>query len=1185
MSYQGNTGCSCGGNSGGGGTTVVCSRPSIPVAAPGMCLTDGTPIAVISTRTKDGAWVRTGWLNLATGGFTAGRPPASAAPCDTSTGGEATLAGVHVESWCDVDGDGNLLSPVLAKYQADDTGAIVDVEFLTPGGEPYEVQGTLGVCNPEPGSSSRELVRLCDTTGSGEDTEVVVFLRDYERNADSTIAGYTDYTLDGQPYTPTGVVSSCDTTNADGDGGCDSPTTPVATTGLCLADGTPIAVTMERDCDGVVTRTGWIDLATGTYSDGQYPDGTRACGETSAFDVSGVLCDVDPDTGDVHGLVLIEVERGTDGEITGTRLINAADGTEYELQGTLSVCPAGVDQPKQDMIQLCDLTDEGEDTVVTRFLRDYRRDENGVIAGHSDYTLDGDPYTPVGEVGSCDDLVDETTQAERDLLRLCDVVEDGEGATHTVFVRDYDRDRAGVIVGYTDYTLDGDPYTPVGEVGSCDTVTEASAPRERDLVRLCDVVDAGEESDTVEFLRDYDRDTNGVVVGFTDYTLDGQPYTPVGAVESCIANTDSGCVNCETVTLCDTQPGDQAPTEFMSVPLAQLPPAGRFGDGSPVSGTLDNGVDYTVNIGEWVSPQDHYTFYPSDNPQTWVFSEPVFVRVGLRGLNITPTECYVLPEGVEVESINPNHVWDPAARTLCDSGTSTAQDESYFVTTGPVSELELRASGSSTGGRGPGLIEAALPTDSDTSGERVAFLRTYCRDCDGALVSVTDTELDGDTDYTVVGVVSVCDTNNSGETPASGFTAVPVVMCDHINAGEDSTAVAFLRTYRVDHATGTVAGHTDTTLDGTTPYTPAGEVGQCDIEQGHHADVEGGLLCLVGADGERLREVWVERVYDHDGTLIEQRVTDPTTTELVEIPDSATIGQCVEPCHDITDTMLCDLVEPEESVTAATADTAVPERDGAFAPLPGGGSDLWDGGTLEFPQEPDASAGDGEQIYRQVAGQITATPECGDRGSVTVSVRVRNDGPSAGAGTTGGLRLLLGDELVGVVGVPTGAPVGYDEVLTATANSVTADDLAAGALVAEVWLETFHVNPKSWTVSEYTVDVDFGACETQFMRTRVTDCETGETLSTIDTTLDGEPYEVTGEVGQCQTAGGGECCPPPEPQPSPDLRCREHILCDTGPDGDDPITFMRTICRDSTGAVVSVTDTELDATTPYTVRT
>lgn len=813
MSYQGNTGCSCGGggtSSGGGsggGTTVVCSRPSIPVAVPGLCLADGTPIATISTRAMDGTWVRTGWLNLATGGFTAGRPPASAKPCNPSDngGGEpATLAGVHVEDWCDVDDDGNVLSPVLAKYETDDNGAIVGVEFLTPDGEPYEVQGTLGICNTDGPAdlTGRELVRLCDVADDGTST---VFVRDYERDSAGAVVGFTDYDIDGQPYTPSGEVSSCDTAQPEEE--CASPTTPLATTGLCLADGTPIATVATRDCDGVVSTDGWINLLTNTYTAGQPPAGARACGETSAFDVSGVLCDVNAD-GDVLGLVLIEVERGTDGEITGTRLINAADGSAYELQGELTVCPAGVDQPERDLIELCDLTDDGEGTTATRFLRDYARDENGAIVGHSDYTLDGQPYTPTGEVASCDDVPGEPAQPERDLIRLCDSVDEGEDTTVTVFVRDYERDDTGAIVSYNDYDLDGQPYTPVGEIGVCEEALDAPT-REHDLVRLCDTIDAGEDVETVEFIRDYERDTNGSIVGHSDYTLDGLPYEPQGEVGQC------------------------------------------------------------------------------------------------RG---TEERCEPTPE-----------------------------------------------------------VDAA-----------------------------------------------------------------PVVLCDTIDDGEGEQVVPFLRSYQIDNDSGTITGHTDTELDGSTPYEPVGSVGVCsptgdEQEPQDRYEVEVVPLCVLDADGEVVRQVLVEHVYDTaTGERTETRNVDPVTGEPVELAEGETIGQCADPLpeFDVAPIVLCDTVD----------------------------------------------GGEGEQTV-------------------------------------------------------------------------------------------------------------------EFLRFFRVDNSTGEVSGHTDTELDGiTPYEPVGDVGQCQS--GGECCEPPEPVPSLDIRCETFVLCDTGnPDvGDEPVSFMRAVCRDSTGNVVSVTDTELDAVTPYTVR-
>ncbi|WP_329361190.1 hypothetical protein [Streptomyces sp. NBC_01483] len=82
------------------------------------------------------------------------------------------------------------------------------------------------------------------------------------------------------------------------------------------------------------------------------------------------------------------------------RLVDATTGATYTPTGTITVCPVGVEQPEQDLIQLCDVAADG---TATPFIRDYRRDELGAITGHSDYTLDGAAYTPTGTVGLCSD--------------------------------------------------------------------------------------------------------------------------------------------------------------------------------------------------------------------------------------------------------------------------------------------------------------------------------------------------------------------------------------------------------------------------------------------------------------------------------------------------------------------------------------------------------------------------------------------------------------------------------------------------------------------------------------------------------------------------------------------------------------------------------------------------------------
>jgi hypothetical protein len=180
---------------------------------------------------------------------------------------------------------------------------------------------------------------------------------------------------------------------------CASPTEPTATVGLCLADGTPIAVTVVRDCAGTVASEGWLNLTTGAYSAGPPPAGTVACGDSRSIQVSGTFCDVLPD-GTVAGLVLIEYSYDDTGAIEAVRLVDAVTGATYTPTGTVTTCPVGVEQPEQDAVILCHTAADG---TVTEFLRDYRRDELGAIVGHSDYLLDGTAYTPdpAGTVGVC----------------------------------------------------------------------------------------------------------------------------------------------------------------------------------------------------------------------------------------------------------------------------------------------------------------------------------------------------------------------------------------------------------------------------------------------------------------------------------------------------------------------------------------------------------------------------------------------------------------------------------------------------------------------------------------------------------------------------------------------------------------------------------------------------------------
>ncbi|WP_029381147.1 hypothetical protein [Streptomyces leeuwenhoekii] len=189
----------------------------------------------------------------------------------------------------------------------------------------------------------------------------------------------------------------------------------------------------------------------------------------------------------------------------------------------------------------------------------------------------------------------------------------------------------------------------------------------------------------------------------------------------------------------------------------------------------------------------------------------------------------------------------------------------------------------------------------------------------------------------------------------------------------------------------------------------------------------------------------------------------------------------------------------------------------AFPDLAGSHASLWSGGALVYPADPNASAGDGTQVYRTAVGRITAAPlNCeGATGTLTVSTRVTLNGPGPGQAQDGSLMLFRGTTLIVQDNATRNAPVGHVETLTVSAP-VTAADLADGNLYVGLYLETFHVTRKSWTADQFTVAAVLDGCDVQFLRTFVIDCDTGAVLAHSDTTLDGEPYTPTGQVGQCR---------------------------------------------------------------------
>ena len=436
-----------------------------------------------------------------------GQPYTPVAPvdCPASTADTPVVLGTV----CYDAGAGSILTAAVLKCAAcgDPAVTYLDVETGATLTAPTIV--------PCPATADRSTQLLCDVQADGSS---VPFLRTFITDDAGTTTA--DTLLDGTTaYTPTGTVGVCLPVND-----CASPTTPTATIGLCLPDGTPIAVTIVRDCDGVVTSEGWISLQTGAYSAGAPPVGTVACGSSQSVQVSGTFCDVLAD-GTVAGLVLIEYSYAADGTIDSVRLVDATTGATYTPTGTVTTCPVGVQQPEQDVVQLCDTAANG---AVTQMVRDYRRDETGAIVGHSDYLLDGTPYTPAGTVGVC-----APAAVDVETIPLC-VVDNATGAI-VQYVREevvYDTG-ARTATRYVDAAT-GAPVTLPG--GTHLDVCPAPDTCTKQVIERCSCDDTdGDGIGDVQYTELWGIDPCGgdapVLLGTY---LDGdltQPYTPTAPVE------------------------------------------------------------------------------------------------------------------------------------------------------------------------------------------------------------------------------------------------------------------------------------------------------------------------------------------------------------------------------------------------------------------------------------------------------------------------------------------------------------------------------------------------------------------------------------------------------------------------------------------------------------------------------
>lgn len=1031
MAVSGNfTNCNCGPDA------PACANPTEPVATVGLCLADGTPIAVTVVRDCAGTITQEGWIDLTTGLYTAEPPPAGATACDTGcvdtvcvqrcddTDGDGAADQTYSELWC-VRADGT--ATLVLTYQADPSTPYTPVS-------PVECQY---------GCPETETVQLCDDAGP--------FLRRYTwLNGTAT---FEDFNLDGvTAHVVTGTVRTC-SGNSSPEVPCEAATTPAATLGLCLPDGTPLAVLITRDCAGTVTQDGWLNLATGAYTSGPPPAGAMACGDSRAFELAGLLCDVAPASGDVLGLVLVEYEYNPDGSLASVRLVDPATGNTYALQGELRHCPAGsgADLPDQDLAVLCDTAADG---TTTAFVRDYRRDPaSGQVTGHTDYTLDGQPYTPAGTVGICSP---DTETADVESWPLC-VVDASSGITVARVRREtvYDGSGAAVATRLVD-AMTGAPYTlPAGtRLGECCETT---------------------------------RETVCVA-----------PLLPTSTrVVSNPGNNTSGRV--DPAWTWGLTPDGGRTVYDVAGPAAWTTPH------PPGGGWVSLTADATTTPLPAGTPVDYYMVTSFELPDDAVLDATTIKIDTLNADNAVLG--YALNGAAET-------LTNPPSATWFNQPPYTEADHRITGAVRGTNLLAIRVTESAPPSFGGVLLDVTLTY-------RVPGVPEYWtvehRDCGATTFIAPDgTRYEGG----LPDGYMACGGGSGGSAAPCGDTET-LVLCD---TAEDGTNHPFLRRLTYD-CTGEVASTVDMELDGTTAYTPAG-----------------------------------------------------------------TVGQCTDPCRNTSTLLVCDVPADGTPVPTVTDTDPTPYYPyGTGSPVTGAQA-LWDGGTLTLPAGTTPMPGTQGRVNSMAATITAPRPAC-DTGTahVTVAVDAAQLGPDNGCLITGALRLFNGTNSVAMTLPPNDAAAGWQGTLSVEAD-VPAAALAAGQIVVSLALDAYDDNagqcapsPRrtGWELSAFTAKVvyDQTDCARQFLRTVVTDCETGAVTAVTDTTLDGQPYTPTGQVGQCQSTGGG-CCPD---KPCPAQSVLEACRCDdTTGDGSPDTEYVELLAVDCSGALTSVGTYTPDLSAPYT---
>lgn len=517
----------------------------------------------------------------------------------------------------------------------------------------------------------------------------------------------------------------------------------------------------------------------------------------SRFMGDQVLCD---DNGPFLRKYVQSLDATNQAQVNSFRDFTLA-GAGYTVVGEVRQC-GGADT---EIVQLCDTVSTGPDvgqTTSTPFLRHFSTGDG--VTTFTDTTLDGTtPYLPAGFVFDCH-FADVESHVVCDFGNL-----DGDGNPYQ-YIQEWIYNKAsGQPFTLSSRNFDGTAYASIGPIGTC---PEEVPDRDREVVCWTQT-STGDQLHTGTIRHDDSLPAPGWIL-FDQHLTPVSPAEPgltfVPCTDCCpvVLATDLCATGDRTVTSLRMPDGtvllvDQADgSTVLPADIVECPGCNDcetlvlcdFGADEPVlitgistGGTLSNGVTWSGARGSAANfnPQHNNVdgswwgmpSFPNATvaPDTWFFDRPVDVEFSV-----------VIAHSPATGSGAINQVQVPIGSELI----SSAPDYSYDVATGIVT-VDASNTGDCTKVTNPTVANSArfvlrnvTQFTLDFLGQRIAicgqfsnwrfgsiavtpatstFLRTICRDCDGNVVSVTDTEADGTTLYVPIGPVGECGTAADAE--------------------------------------------------------------------------------------------------------------------------------------------------------------------------------------------------------------------------------------------------------------------------------------------------------------------------------------------------------------------------------------------------------------------------------------